>query len=441
MKNQVGGRQMKAFTAVTCVALVTGVMMGTTLSFAEAAPAKPYAGQTIIVDWAPPSPALSKQFTAQTGIKIKWVNLGWDAEQQLIATSAVAHSYYADVTDVDWSKVGEYYNTKWFVSLNPYFNIKKTEKDAPQLNEFIVKGQLIGVPVDASFMVTTVNQRDFHKAGIKTLPKTFAEYTKDLGLLRSKHVNSSPLGIPFAAAEGLSTYWYETTAALGGHIFGPGNKPLFTSPNSPGYKALAWMVNAYKTGLVPKAMVNTTDSEEMQSDMANNRVATIMSDYSGNVAGIYDQKSQSKVVGQVTYIPTPGVHGGANLGNPDGLGIPVTAKHPGAAAVFLQWFTSPKIQAEMAGAGGYTVVVGMPMRLSSMKMLAATDKNPKDDWAELMTLFKGVQPVFPQGGPPWYAQFSNAVYTNIHNAALGSETVAQAISSIANTVTQLNSGQ
>lgn len=433
---------MKPLVMVTLSTMTTGLIAGTSLmNSVQAAPSKPFAGQTIIVDWAPPSVALSNQFTKQTGIKVKWVDLGWDAEQQLIATSAVAHAYYADVTDVDWSKVGEYYDTKWFVPLNQYFPVKQMEKDAPQLNEFVVKGQLIGVPVDASFMVTTVNQKDFTRAGIKSMPRSFAQYTHDLQLLQSKHVNASPLGIPFAAAEGLSTYWYETTAAMGGHIFGPGNKPLFTSPSSPGYKAMAWMVNAYKTGLVPKAMVNTPDSEEQQSDMANNRVATLFSDYSGNVAGIYNQPSQSKVVGQVAYIPTPGVNGATNLGNPDGLGIPVTAKHQGAAAVFLQWFTSSKVQAEMAGAGGYKVVVGMPMRASSMAILAKEDKNPKDGWAELMKLFKNVQPVFPQGGPPWYAQFSNAVYTNLHNAALGSESVQQAIAAIASTVTQLNASQ
>ncbi|MCL6442501.1 MAG: extracellular solute-binding protein [Alicyclobacillus sp.] len=434
---------MKKLSVVGISTIVTALLTGALapgVSPVQAAGAKPYAGQTIIVDWAPPSPALSAKFTAETGIKVKWVDIGWDAEQQLIATSAAAHTYFADVTDVDWSKVGEYYDTKWFVPLNQYFNIPQLKKDAPQLNEFMVNGQLIGVPVDASFMTTTINTADFEKAGIKTPPKTFAKYNADLKLLQRKHVSAHPLGIPLAAAEGLSTYWYETTAAMGGRLFGPGNKPLFTSPNSPGYKAMEWMVNAYKSGLVPKAMINTTDSEEMQSDMAHNRIATIFSDYSGNVAGIYNDPKQDPHPGQVKYIPTPSVKGEVNLGNPDGLGIPQTAKHVGAAAVFLNWFTSSKVQAELAGLGGYKVVVGMPMRISSMKMLAKEDKNPKDEWNTLIRLFKNVQPIFPQGGPPWYAQFSNAVYTNLHAAALGTESVAQAIQAIANTVNELNQG-
>lgn len=403
------------------------------------AASQPYAGQTIIVDWQPPSPLLSAEFTKQTGIKVKWVNIGWDAEQQLIATSAVAHTYFADVTDVDWSKIGEYFNTKWFVPLNPYFDIPTMKKDAPQLDEFMENGQLIGVPVDASFMVTTVNQADFKRAGIHDMPTTLAQYQADLEQLQNKHVSAHPLGVPLAAAEGLSTYWYELTAANGGSIFGSGNKPLFTSPSSAGYKAMQWIVNAYKTGLIPKAMINTTDSEEQQANMAQHRISSVFSDYSGNVAGIYNDKSQSKVVGDVAYIPTPGVKGpGPNLGNPDGLGIPVTAKHVGAATEFLKWFTSPNIQAELSGAGGYKVVIALPMRISSLRILAQADKNPKDGWGEVIHLFQHSRPVFPQGGPPWYAQFSNAVYTNIHSAALGTESVDQAIQAIANTVNQLN---
>ena len=47
--------------------------------------------------------------------------------------------------------------------------------------------------------------------------------------------------------------------------------------------------------------------------------------------------------------------------------------------------------------------------------------------------------VFPAGAPPWYPNFSNAVYTNLHSAAAGQESVASAISAIASEVNSLNS--
>ncbi len=44
------------------------------------------------------------------------------------------------------------------------------------------------------------------------------QYQADLKQVQSKGVVAHPLDIPFAAAEGLSTYWYEMTAAFGGGV-------------------------------------------------------------------------------------------------------------------------------------------------------------------------------------------------------------------------------
>ena len=67
---------------------------------------------------APPA-ALLDQFTKQTGIKVNWVNIGWDNLQTKIAAAAAANTYFADAADVDWSKVGEYQKTGWFLSAQP----------------------------------------------------------------------------------------------------------------------------------------------------------------------------------------------------------------------------------------------------------------------------------------------------------------------------------
>ena len=61
--------------------------------------------------------------------------------------------------------------------------------------------------------------------------------------------------------------------------------------------------------------------------------------------------------------------------------------------------------------------------------------------SQLATILKSsARPVFPEGAPPWYPQFSNAVYTNLHSAATGSQSVASAIKAIADTANRLASG-
>jgi multiple sugar transport system substrate-binding protein len=400
---------------------------------------KKYSGQTIAVALAITSAgnSLLKKFTSQTGIKVKWTVFGWDALQNKITAAASADTYFADVTDVDWSRVGLYARTKWFAPLK-FSDLDTLKKDVPQLDVFTVDGQLVGMPNDASIMVTTVNTKDFEQAGIEKMPTTFDAYENALKDIQKAGVNAHPLGIPFAAAEGLSTYWYQLTGgAFGGRILSDSFKPLFTDKSSAGYRAMEWMVEQYKSGMVPKEYINVTDSSEMQSGMALHKLSSIFSDYSGNVSTLYNVPSQSKVTGQIKYLPTPGENGiGQNLGNPDGVGIPVTARRKGAAAQFIKWYTSTETQAKLAGAYGpvETGGIAFPMRLSSMKILA---KNTSAQGAELLELFRdNSRPVFPGGPPPWYPTFSDAVYTNIHSAALGQKTVAQAIKEIARTVSK-----
>ena len=153
--------------------------------------------------------------------------------------------------------------------------------------------------------------------------------------------------------------------------------------------------------------------------------------------------ASSSVVGKVEYIPTPGATGvGPNLSNPDGIGIPVNAKYPKAAAEFIKWFTSKESQANFAGANGQDKIMpayAIPSRLSAVKLLNTKGSLIGGDVLSDM-LANSTKPVFPEGAPTWYPQFSNAVYTNLHAAAAGTMTVDAAIKAIASTANQLSSG-
>ena len=55
---------------------------------------------------APPKASLDA-FTKSTGITVKWSNIDWDSLQTKITAAATANTYFADATDVDWSRVGQ----------------------------------------------------------------------------------------------------------------------------------------------------------------------------------------------------------------------------------------------------------------------------------------------------------------------------------------------
>jgi len=439
MRNHTRGAALVA--GVACLSLIVAGCSGSGSGSAASTQTK---GVTITVALSiePPPRAALDAFTKSTGITVKWTNVDWDSLQTKISAAATAKTYFADATDVDWSRVGQLGKLDWFYPMENYVNTKALAADMPQLNSFTSNSHVIGIPYDASFMVTTVNKQLFAKAGITTLPTTIDAYTKDLQQIKAKGVTQYPLNIPFAAAEGLSTYWYQTTAAFGGTILDGKGKPQFTAPNSPGYKAAQWMTDALKNGLVPPGNINVPDSAGQQTLMAKGTVASTFSDYSGNVGSLYDLPASSSVVNQVTYLPTPGVNGvAANLGNPDGIGIPRQAKYPAAAAKFIEWFTSAQNQSDFAGASGPDKVMPgffIPSRLTGLSQL--TSKGKLIEGAQLSNMLKTSKPVFPEGAPAWYPQFSHAVYTNLHAAATGSMSVADAVKAIADTANTLSNG-
>jgi multiple sugar transport system substrate-binding protein len=445
MKNLGTVRRMAALVLSAALAtLAAACGSGNNGSSGSAATSGSSNSITVAVAYPAPPAALLDQFTKQTGIKVNWVNIGWDDLQTKIAAAMTANTYFADVADVDWSKVGEYQKTGWFDPLNKYFNQAALAADMPQLNTFVSDNELMGVPFDSSFLVTTVNSKDFAKAGITTMPTTLAGFTTALQKVGKANGIASPLDIQFATAEGLSTCWYQTTAAFGGQVLTAQDTPAFTAPSSPGYQALTWLVNAYKSGLVPKANINTTDYAGFTTEEAKNRTAAALCDYSGSVASIYNVPSSSSVVNDTEYIPTPGATGvGLNVANPDGIGIPKTAKNVAAAVKFINWFTSTENQAIWAGLKGANDVVStfpLPARLSSFALLAKAGDIAQA--AQLEAILKAhAQAPFPNGAPPWYVQFSAAVQTNIHEAAAGQETVAQAVSAIAAQVSQLEASR
>ncbi|MET0695672.1 MAG: sugar ABC transporter substrate-binding protein [Propionibacteriaceae bacterium] len=399
-------------------------------------------GVTITVALAsdPPPKAALAEFTKETGITVKWVNIDWDSLQTKISAAATAKTYFADATNVDWSRVGQLGKLGWFNPMETYLDTKAMEADVPQLASFTSDGHVVGIPYDASFMVTTVNTALFEKAGANANPQTMDEYTQALTTIKDKGVVKYPLSIPFAAAEGLSTYWYEATGAFGGTVLDADGKPQFSTPDSAGYKAAAWMVDAIKNGLVPPGNINVTDSQSQQTLMAKGQVASIFSDYSGTVGTLYNVPDSSSVVGKVKYIKTPGVTGpAANLSNPDGVGIPKEAKYPQAAAKFIEWFTSTEQQADFAGVNGPDKAFTgypIPSHLSAVEKMTAKGNLVYGD--VLQPMLQGSKPVFEGGAPVWYPKFSQAVYTNLHAAAAGSMTVDQAIKAISDTANELS---
>lgn len=405
-------------------------------------PGEPYAGQTIVVDYfsAPPGSGLLADFTKKTGIKVQWNQFQFDNLQTKIQTAMAAHVYFADVTDLGLLRMGLFTKANWYTPLESYIPVSTLTAQVPLAKGWVVNGHLVGVPVDGQVAATTVNMKMLGEAGITTAPTTFAQFTADLAKVQQAGVSAHPLDIPFGASEGLSTQWYSYTMAMGGQILGAQDQPLFTSPDSAGYKAFAWMVQAYTSGLVPPQNINYTDVQSQQAEMARGVTVANLADYTDNVDTLYNVQSLSTVTGQIQYIPTPGVNGAApNDEFPDGMVVPSTAEHAGAAAAFIQYLTSATPNAQINGLDGATDSIpqwsGPPSNTRALSLLQTAGKLPQAK--ALSQLLSEAQPAFKYGAPAWYPQFATDVYQELRAAAQGQSSVAAAVAALGQDVDNL----
>jgi multiple sugar transport system substrate-binding protein len=385
---------------------------------------QPYAGQTLSVilpPWGNLPKSMVDQFEHETGIHLQLQIMGWDDIHTKIVTAEVAGTAPADVTEFDWSWVGQFGAAKWYAPLNQDFS-SALIKDIAATNIFTYKGNLRAIPYSNDFRITIINKKMFKEAGITNVPQTLDELLADAKLLKQKIVKY-PIGVPLSATEGASTPWYLLTKAFGGELFTKDWKPQFTDKSSAGYKAFEWEINALKAGLINPAETGLTDVQT-QTLFKSGQIAIDLAGWPGNLP-VYNDPSKSKVAGDVEPILVPGTGGKhRTFGLPEGLGIPANAKHKEAAVAFIKWWMQPANQIKI-----YQALGDLPTRTSVLQRLNKEGK--LQGGTILLKQIPSVEPLFPQGTPTWYPEFSTAVASAVNQAAKGQISVSEAIDQIA----------
>jgi multiple sugar transport system substrate-binding protein len=391
--------------------------------------AKPFAGQTITV--LLPSPQddnMAADFEKDTGIKLDLQTASWDDVSTKVSTALLAGTAPADVTEFDWSWTGQFSAAGWYLPLNDAIDAD-TQQDIKGSALFNINGELLAVPYTNDFRVMLVNKKHFEDAGVATMPKTLDELVAAAKAIKDKGIVKYPVGLPLSATEGASTSWYLLTKAFGGDLFDKDMNPLFTSPDSAGYKAMAFELQLLKDGLVDPAATGLKDSEINDTMFAKGLTSIMISGEPGRL-GQYSDPKQSVVAGQVAAIPVCMASGATrSFGLLEGLGIPKSSANPDAAKEFIKWMTTKQFQVR-----NYTSNGVLPTRTTALADLQQSGKLVSGE--ALVAQAPTVEPLFPAGAPTWYPQFSLAVNTSINSAAKGEITVDEAMKRIADAVAE-----
>ena len=93
----------------------------------------------MIPDWGAPTEEMLKEFKDETGISVTVLPTAWDDIKSKISIAAAGKKAAADVVEVDWSWVGEFYSAGW---LDPLEIDEATKNDIPSLSYFKVKDNI-----------------------------------------------------------------------------------------------------------------------------------------------------------------------------------------------------------------------------------------------------------------------------------------------------------
>jgi multiple sugar transport system substrate-binding protein len=424
-------RRMAAVAAMAILAALA-VAGGSTAGARDTRAHENIRGQTItvLVPYRIPAEVI-KAFTKATGVKVNYVVTGWDATHSKLVVANTARTYIADVAEFDWSFTGQFAGAKWVEPLEGLLPAPLLADLASTDGAFKSGGKTYAACFSNDFRISLYNKKMFAKAGITKFPTTLTGLGQAAEKLKASGVKY-PLSIPMAATEGGVTPWYLLTLANGGQLFDKNFKPTFQQPGSAGYKALQWEAMAVKKGWVSPGAVSLNDDTAFDKFTAG-QTAIVLATGPGNLVTANDPK-ESSIAGSAAAALVPGATGpNASFGLPEGLSIPVTAKHKEAAAAFIKWWQKPANAISI-----YKQEGNLPCGASVIKQLAATGELAGGK--VLAAQLKVVKPLFPQGAPVWYSQFSSDAQGLLNAAVKGQMSVKDALSQLAQKATVHASG-
>lgn len=378
----------------------------------------------LLPPWGSLPKEMSDKFTADTGIAMDMQTLGWDEIRTKVVTTMMAGSAPGDANEFDWSWVGQFGSAGWYEDLTGKIPADVLA-DIPTAAIFTYDGKVLGVPYNNDFRVMIYNKAHLDKASVG-VPTTMDELLAAAQAVKASGAAEYPIGLPLSATEGASTAWYLLTKAFGGDLFDAEFNPLFTSPDSAGYKAMQFEVDALKNGLIDPAATGLKDVE-IQELFKAGKTTFDVAGWPGMVA-VYADPTKSQVAADAHAALVPNVTGKSrSFGLVEAIGIPATAANKDQAAAFITWMMQPEVVK-----ANYAALGLMPTRLSVLKELAA-DGSLKD--GDVIVEQAGLaEPLFAQGTPSWYPEFSGAVSENLNAAAKGQITVDEAVAAIAQAV-------
>jgi multiple sugar transport system substrate-binding protein len=291
----------------------------------------------------------TKEFEAQTGIQVEFIQMSWDEVADKVLTDLAAGGGSYDVIEFDNGWVAKFVAADWVEPLNNFADQEYFKSLVPGLlSTFSKDGKILGVVWNNDTRFFFYNKAYLEKAGIKEPPKTWAEVITQAKTLQEKKICEFPIAEywnqEWALANSVAFYLY----SFGGDYFD--EKGQITINKSPAVDALQFMVDLLtKEKLVHPSSI--TLSQEAAADLFYRGSTAFFFQGPPSTFNYANDPTKSTVVGQIevaAWLPAKTSALQATLTLPEAFAIPKTSKNKEAAWKYIQFMISQEKDRERA---------------------------------------------------------------------------------------------
>jgi trehalose/maltose transport system substrate-binding protein len=287
--------------------------------------------------------ALAKQFSKQTGIKVKVVPhpAASDASYSQLARAFSTHSSSIDVAMIDVVWPGAF--APFLVDLKPKLGAQAKIHAQGIIQNDTIAGKLVAMPWFGDFGMLYYRTDLLKKYGYSAPPTTWTQLFAMAKKIQDGEKSSSPnfSGFVFQgnAYEGLTCDSLEWIASSGGGHFVDGTKATINNPKA------AAVLDLFREniGVTTPRGVTSYQEGETHTAFIDGQAAFMRNwPYAYSLA----QASGSKVAGKFAVAPLPHGAGAKSVATVGGWQLAVSkySKHPDASIEFVRYMTSKPVE-------------------------------------------------------------------------------------------------
>ncbi|MBF9014632.1 MULTISPECIES: ABC transporter substrate-binding protein [unclassified Oceanispirochaeta] len=367
-------------------------------------------------------PALVKEFTKETGIKVNLIQLGWDEVADKVLPELASGGSAYDVVEFDNGWVAKWTNAGWVEPLDNYMPVGYEAEMIPGLVDLFSGSddKLYGVVWNNDTRFFYYNKSILDEAGIAAPPTTWDELIEQSKMMQDRGLIKYGLA-PFWKAEwALANEFHFWTYTYGGRIVdGDGN--FLWNKDSKTLAAVNGMKRLLDEGVADPASL-TYDQETSMNLFLKGETAFMPQGLSGLLT-YADNPEISSVVGEIAVSTVPGASAdlSAALTLPEAYAIPKASKNKENAWKFIEFMTSKESNKKLSNQIGT-----LPIWVDVFSDSDLLEKYPH--WLQFQQQLVSVQGLSTLS---WYDDFADKCITEIQTSLSGRQSAEEALAKMA----------